>query len=113
MNQGTLVKCQDLESREYSDYPVERLIKGTESEGNHNRLRLLPDYKMKRVTGNSFNWQKDQNTEYERNLNEGRHSTRRMGSREEKFGTRKIFGTVKAESRKSGDKRKTIWSSGW
>jgi len=31
-----------------------------------------------------------------------------MGSREEKFGTRKIFGTVKAESRKSGDKRKTI-----
>ena len=55
VNQGTLVKCQDLERREYSDYPVERLIKGTESEGNHNRLRLLPDYKMKRVTGNSFN----------------------------------------------------------
>jgi len=44
-NQGTLVKCQGIERREYSDYLVERVIKGSVSEKINNKLRLQSGYK--------------------------------------------------------------------
>ena len=36
-------KCQDYEGREYSDYLVERVTRGTVSEKNNNKLKLLSE----------------------------------------------------------------------